>query len=164
MAGIGATVYSFENTRGKCIFPGVVCPFAGRTTDGMVAEYNTPEYVTYTEVDGLGVHVVSVDLHSGSIVVTLQGASLASTILRKVLNAQRASRAFLIGSVDLSDLTGTNTLVTLTRAVLASQPGISYTADQPTIPWKFVGRLNIMHNPPVSLSFGVVPAPPPQLG
>lgn len=162
--GLGASVYGFEQTRGKAIFPGVLVPFEGRSQDGMSAEYNVPEHVTYTEVDNCGVHTVAVDIHGGSITVTLQGASLGAVILRKILNAQRQTRTFLVGSVDLTDLSGTNTLVTLTRAVLASQPGINYGVEQPTFAFKFVGRLNIIHNPPISLSFGVIPGPPPGLG
>ena len=147
--------YSFKKTRGVFTTVGMVIPLTGRASEGLVASFTNEVTVTYTAIDGHGVHVDTDDDTSGQVVVNLQGTSISCNMIGQLADLQLTSGAKRKGTLTLTDLGGTNTLVILSNALLSSNPGISYAAGQPMRAWTFTGDLRIQSNGAVAVPFGV---------
>lgn len=153
--------YSFKKTRGMFITAGLTIPFTGRAPEGAVATFTNEQTVTYSAIDGHGVHVDTDDEDSGSVVVNFQGTSPSCHALAQLAAMQNTLGAKLKGILTLTDMGGTSTLVLLTNAMLSSNPGITYASGQPMRAWTFTGDLRIQTYGAIPVIYGAQnPAPP----
>lgn len=157
--GIGYS-YSFEKTRAVFTTTGFTIIFTGRAPEGMTVTMDVEETATYDETDNHGVHTEAANQGAGSADIALRATAPAHTLCRQLINLQKKSGLYK-GTLTLTDLSGTGSLVIVTNAVLANQPGLTYGAEEPTATFRFRGHVEIKSFPSAPVPFGVQAPPPP---
>lgn len=107
-------------------------------------EYNTPDKLTYTKIDGLGVHTVARDTAGGLLRVRVQYASQITNVpLQNLANLQFADggpKIIVRGIVTVVDANNGVTYI-CDDCALANSPIDEYADEQPIIEYVFRGTI-----------------------
>lgn len=155
-----SSVYDPNKVRGQATFPppgpGLVNLSGFADGDFVTPEMNNADAVTYSRVDGVGVHTVARDTAGGLLRIRLQYAADANIALQALAAYQFEAgkpNQIIRGVVSVTDPNRSTTWV-CSDCVLANNPIGAYANEQPVIEYVFRGTLSRVNVPIPALVFG----------
>lgn len=155
-----SAVYDPNVIRGSATFPppgpGLVRLTAFADGDMVTPEFNVPDAVSHTAIDGLSVHTKARDTAGGALRIRLQYGSDSNAALQALANYQFAPGkpgGVVRGVVTVTDPNKSRTY-TVSDAVLANNPIAAFANEAPVIEYVFRGILTVTDVPIPAVAFG----------